>query len=699
MRRRTIIVATLGVIFAVMLALALGSVLLVPSIKWRVQAVLLHLQGEIPDIELSELLSMIKPGSPIYMEPIVKLRNPYAVIRNPYTSAEDIAAGATTFRSKCAPCHGADATGGTGPALATGQFAHGGSSWAIFRTITRGVPGSVMPAFDLDARPIWQVVAYLRSLSRKDKDQAEAAEPTREQAVPVEAVTYASLLHADEEPENWLTYSGSYNSQRHSRLEMINRGNAANLALKWIAQLPTDVQTIETSPLVVGSRMYLTEPPHNVVALDAATGKELWHYNRPVPKDIAACCGLINRGLAILGKTLFLGTLDAHLVAISADTGAVLWDVSLANYPSGYSITAAPLAVNGKVIVGMSGGEYGTRGFLDAYDAQTGQRVWRFYTVPGPGEAGSDTWEGDSWKTGGGATWMTGSFDPELNLVYWGVGNPGPVYQGNTRKGDNLFTCSIIAVDADSGKLAWYFQFTPHDEHDWDSNQIPVLVDAELDGKPRKLLLTANKNGFYYVLDRETGEFLHARALINQNWADGIDPSGRPMVRPESAPSTTGTLVYPGASGAANWASPSYNPQSHLIYVPVVEQGSVYFQGEAIYDEGKFFVGSASQLLPAEGFRTGLRALDPGTGKQVWEFSGPKRNDAARLGGSLSTAGGLVFWGDGREFVALDSDTGAELWQANLGANILAAPITFAINGQQRVTIAAGRSIFTFGLP
>jgi alcohol dehydrogenase (cytochrome c) len=383
-------------------------------------------------------------------------------------------------------------------------------------------------------------------------------------------------------------------------------------------------------------------------------------------------------------------------VALDAKSGSVVWDVEVADYRTGYSITAAPLAIQDKIIVGISGGEYGIRGFLDAYDAKTGERLWRFYTIPGPGDPGHETWEGDSWKTGGAPTWVTGSFDPQLNLIYWGTGNPSPDFNGEVRKGDNLFSSSVIALDANTGKLKWHFQFTPHDVHDWDACQIPVLVDREFRGRQRKLLFWGNRNAFFYVLDRETGEFLLAREFAKQTWAERINSKGRPVRRPGMLPSPEGTLVYPGIQGGTNWYSPSYNPQTGLFYLSVWELPNIFFLGEAIYDPGTFFYGSLMQGASEEEPGWGaVRALVPETGDIKWEY----RLHTVPWSGILSTAGDLAFSGttDG-QFFALDAYTGKELWVTYLGGMISASPISYLSEGKQQISIAAGSALFTFAL-
>ena len=341
-------------------------------------------------------------------------------------------------------------------------------------------------------------------------------------------VSYERLRDSVREPQNWLTYNGSYASTHHSTLTELRPGNVAQLELKWVWQA-SSLDRIEATPLVVDGVMYLTDPPNDVVAIDVRTGRVFWRYRHPLPADVAPCCGRVNRGLAILGNTLYLGTLDAHLVAIDASTGRKRWDVKIADYKQNYSLTLAPLALRNKIIVGPAGGELGIRGFIAAYDAKTGKEAWRFKTIPEPGEPGHETWSGSSWIHGGGPIWLTGSYDPELNLTYWGIGNPGPDWNPALRLGDNLYSNSVVALDADTGKLKWYFQFTPHDGFDFDAVQIPVLADLTWKEKPRKVMLWGNRNGFFYVLDRSTGEFLLGQPFVKQTWAAGLDERGRPL--------------------------------------------------------------------------------------------------------------------------------------------------------------------------
>ncbi|HSF14267.1 MAG TPA: PQQ-dependent dehydrogenase, methanol/ethanol family [Vicinamibacteria bacterium] len=507
-------------------------------------------------------------------------------------------------------------------------------------------------------------------------------------------VTYERLRNAEREPGHWLTYSGNYASHRFSSLDEIRRDNVARLRPTWIYQTQESGE-LETSPLVADGVMYFTEASGAVVALDVKTGRELWRWSRPLPKDLRTLgFPRTNRGLAILGETIYAGTLDARLVALDAVSGAVRWDANVADNELGYAITAAPLAIDGKIVMGVSGGEAGIRGFLDAYDAATGERIWRFHTVPGPGEPGNETWGGDSWKTGGGATWLTGSYDPESDLLIWGTGNPAPDWNGDSRPGDNLYTCSVVALHADSGTLAWSFQFTPHDVHDWDANQIPVLIEEVVQGERRKLVAMANRNAFYYLIDRRNGQFLRATPYAKQTWAKGIDEMGRPMLLPDKAPTEEGTLVWPSLQGATNWFSPSYSPRTKLLYVAVREMGSYYFKAEAEYERGEYFMGGGERALRDEAYGA-IRALDIATGETKWEF----KQLTPPWAGVLSTAGDLVFAGSEEgNFFALDANTGEPLWQFQTGGDVRANPIAFEIDGKQHIGVAAGRAIFVFGL-
>ena len=508
-------------------------------------------------------------------------------------------------------------------------------------------------------------------------------------------VPYERIRQAESDPGNWLTYSGNYSAHRFSPLAQLTPLNAGRLRTAWVYQLEHAGRT-EVSPIVADGVMYVTSAEIGVTALDLRTGRPLWNWTRPLPKDLRTIgFGRVNRGVAILDDTVYVGTLDAHLVALDAKSGAVRWETVVDDYKLGHSITLAPLAVAGKIITGIAGGEAGIRGFIDAYDAKTGQRLWRFWTIPGKGEPGNQTWSGDNWKTGGGSTWVTGSYDPELDLLYWGVGNPGPDWNGDVRPGDNLYTCSLVALNATTGKLKWHFQFTPHDVHDWDATEVPVLLNATVRGAERKVVAMANRNAFYYLLDRSTGEFLQASPYAKQTWAKGIDDHGRPMVIPGSEPSAEGTLVYPSLQGATNWFSPSYSPVAKMFYIAVREMGAYYYKTEAEFKPGNWFGGGGERALSGDAAYGAVRGLDASTGKQKWEF----RLKSPPWAGVLSTAGGLVFGGsDEGNFFALDGLTGKPVWDFQAGGSVIANPVSFLIDGKQHVAVAAGQAIFVFGL-
>jgi len=525
-------------------------------------------------------------------------------------------------------------------------------------------------------------------------------------------VTFDRILRADKEPQNWLTYSGSTLGQRYSALTQINPDNAKNLTMQWAFQARS-TEKFEATPLVVDGTMYLTQAPNDVVALDAASGEIKWLYSYSPSREARPCCGRVNRGVAILGNTLFMGTIDAHLVALDARDGKLLWDIQVAKAEAGYAMTHAPLIVKDKVIVGTAGGEYGIRGFIAAYDAATGKEAWKFYTIPGPGEPGHESWAGDSWQHGGASVWVTGSYDPQLNLTYWGIGNPGPDYNSDKRGGDNLYSDCVVALDADTGKLKWYFQFTPHDDFDYDSVQVPVLADINWPGpdgraQPRKAMLWANRNGFFYVLDRTTGKFLKGTPFVKVTWTKGLDEAGRPMRINGVAPSVEGTEIYPSQTGGTNWWSPSFSPRTGLMYVAAWEGVHASFKKtEGEFEEGKRYAGGLTQPTrvgnrgpqvskqnDADGSGV-VRALDPQTGEKKWEF---KMNDVT-ASGILTTASDLLFTG-GREgfFQVLDARSGKLLWKVATGGEIAMGPMTYQVNGKQYVAFAAGSSLFTFAL-
>jgi alcohol dehydrogenase (cytochrome c) len=504
-------------------------------------------------------------------------------------------------------------------------------------------------------------------------------------------VTYEEILQGP--GANWLTYSGDYQGWRYSPLKQITRENVARLVPKWTYSLGSH---LETTPIVFDGVMYVTTS-NEVDALDARTGRRIWRFH-----DDQSSQESPNRGVAVLGDRVFFVTSDAHLVALHRNTGAVLWSKEYASAEKGYYATLAPLALKDRVIVGVSGGDDGIRGFVAAFSASTGEELWRYWTIPARGEPGSETWSEFPAEYGGGATWMTGTFDPELNLIYWPTGNPWPDLYGPVRRGDNLYTCSMLALDADTGRLRWYFQFTPHDIHDWDAQAIPVLVNTNFQGRRRKLLLHANRNGFFYVLDRTNGRFLHATPFVQKlNWATGVDGKGRPIEAPNLETTPKGTKICPSLRGATNWMSPSYSAQTGLLYVRALERCDLFSIPE---NPANMLVGpkrgvmtGSNQQVPSEPGKFFLRALDPETGEKRWEY--PMTGPGTMWAGTMSTAGGLVFFGDDDgQFVAVDAESGKNLWHYFLGQFLTASPMTFSIDGKQYVGIAAGADVFTFGL-
>jgi alcohol dehydrogenase (cytochrome c) len=506
-------------------------------------------------------------------------------------------------------------------------------------------------------------------------------------------VTFDRLLNSAKEPQNWMTYSGDYLGRRFSALDQVNTTNVRALTAKWVYQTAATGK-LETSPLVVDGILYATAQDDRAFALDARTGRPIWMYQHPLPGDIRPCCGRVNRGLAILGDKVFLGTLDAHVIALDAKTGNVVWDVVAADYRTGHSFTVAPLAVKDLVVIGVSGGEYGVRGFIDAYDAATGKRRWRFYTVPGPGEPGNETWEGDSWKVGGAPAWNTGTYDVVTNQIFWPTGNPAPSNRGAGRAGDNLYSNTLLALNTDTGKLNWYFQFTKHDEHDWDATQVPVIIDT---AGGKHLIAQANRNGFFYVIDRTTGKLLSANPYGKTTWSDAKDAEGRPVANQNASPTLEGHTVCPGALGTTNFMAPTYDPQTGLFYVTARDQCDIFSTAPQPYEAGHAYYGSAyfpsEEAKPYRGF---LKAIDPATGQVKWKFE----HTSPTWSGVLSTAGGLVFTGDAEgNFIAMDAAAGKPLWHFQMGGAVYAAPMAFAVDGKEYVAIAAGSAVYAFGLP
>jgi alcohol dehydrogenase (cytochrome c) len=546
---------------------------------------------------------------------------------------------------------------------------------------------SLMPESAVSGTQLDDVIAFLKT--------APAVELASSSASSGGGVTFARLKAADREPQNWLTYWGDLQGTHYSGLSSITPANVHSLASTWSYQF--SATRAETTPLVVDGVMYVTGPRNTAAALDARTGRAIWQYARRLPSDIHANCTVMtNRGFAILGNRLYLATLDAHLVALDAETGNPLWDIAVDDYKTGTSITHAPLAIDGKIIVGITAGECALTGFIDAYDAATGRRLWRVHVVAGKDDPARSTWAGNSADFGGGPTWMTGTYDAETDTLFWSTGNPSPDYDGSVRAGDNLYTCSVLALDPQTGKLKWYFQFTPHDTHDWDATETNVLADAMFRGKMRRLILHADRNAFFYVLDRETGEFLMGKPFAKQDWAKGLDDRGRPVLIPNKEPTPQGTYVCPDQSGATNWASPSWDPQTKLFYLAVRESCALYSSITKEPRPGDPYTGTGQQedpnLVPGA-----IRAIDPQTGGIKWNFDLHQGSVGA---GVLATAGGVVFAAakDGN-LIALDARTGAELWHYQTGGEINSSPMSYSVDGKQYVAVASDSALFTFALP
>jgi alcohol dehydrogenase (cytochrome c) len=509
-------------------------------------------------------------------------------------------------------------------------------------------------------------------------------------------ITAQDLLDGFKNPSAWLMYSGDYTGQRHSPLKQITPDNAHRLSAQWSFQTETMARGrgFEATPLMIDGVLYVTGPNNFAWALDARTGRPFWRYRRDLPNNLTYGASVpVNRGFGVLGDRLFMTTLDAHLVALDIRTGSVLWDVAMADYKIGHSATVSPLIVKDKIIVGISGGDYPTRGFLDAYEPATGKRIWRFYTVPAPGEPGSETWPDspEQLARGGGGTWVTGSYDPDLNTIYWGTGNPNPDYYGVDRKGSNLYTCSLIAVDPDTGRLKWYFQFTPHDLHDWDSNHVPVLADLMIAGQRRKVVMVANRNGFFYVLDRTNGHLILGKPFTDTSWARELGSDGHPIVLNEGDKG-----CIPDNWGGTNFMPPSFDPSLGLFYVTARETCATFVPEKQTIAPGRFSMGGTVRRDLDKAYGA-LRAIDAATGERRWEF----KFTTPSFAGVLSTASGLVIGGDNEgNVMAFDGRTGKNVWHYQTGYPIWGgAPMTYLLDGRQYLVVGSGSTITAFALP
>jgi alcohol dehydrogenase (cytochrome c) len=633
-------------------------------------------------------------------------------------SAQSQSAGRRTYENRCAGCHGGDGNGGE---LAPGIVSRipSRNQQELAAVIRNGLPASGMPAFKLTDLEMRDLIVFLRSLH-----PPQSAEPLRakiettdghtlEGQVLNQSLSDLQLRTGDQRihllrktgdrfrpvtsQADWPAYNGQPGGNRYSTLDQINRSNVARLAPKWIFGLP-DTPPLEGTPVVAEGLMYVTSA-NQCYALDAGSGRQVWHYSRPRTKRlIGNAAGGINRGVALAGDRVFMVTDHAHIIALHRFTGALLWETEMADWHLNYNATSAPLVADDLVISGTAGGDEGVRGFVAAFDQATGKEVWRFWTVPKPGEPGSETWKGKGIEHPSASTWLTGTYDAQLRTVYWPTGNPGPDYNGDARLGDNLYSDSILALDARTGKLKWYFQYTPHDEWDWDAAQPPVLVDADWQGQPRKLLLHANRNGFFYVFDRTDGKLLLTQPFVKKlTWAREISAEGRPVMNPNQTPTAAGTKICPAVEGATNWFSTSFNPSTGLYYVQTLEKCNIYVKSTIEWQAGRAFFSGTTRDVPGDLPRKILRAIDIRSGKIAWEL--PQVGRAESWGGTLATAAGLVFFcEDSGAFMAVDASSGTPLWRFQGNQLWKASPMTYMFDNQQYLAVASGSDIIAFAL-
>ena len=632
-------------------------------------------------------------------------------------TAQDASPGRKVFETRCASCHGADGNGGEmGPGIVTRLPNLDDKQLAA--VIHNGVPAKGMPPVVLPEGELAELVKFLRSIQRREQDrplvrmtlQTTDGRTLTGQVVgegfdDLQLRTDDKRVHllrrAGERfrpvtsERSWPTYNGETGGNRYTTLSQIDKSTVRRLAPRWMFAFP-DAGGLQVTPVVVDGLMYITAP-NECIALDAGSGRRIWHYKRARTRGVSG--GHANRGVAVAGDRVFMVTDHAHLIALNRFTGELLWDTELDDWKKNYGASSAPLPAGNLIVSGVSGGEHGANGFVAAHDQETGKEVWRFWTVPKPGTPGSETWQGKDIEHGGAPTWFTGSYDAQLDLVYWPTGNPTKEYNGDDRKGDNLYANSIVALDRKSGALKWYYQFTPHDLWDWDATQTSVLVDADWEGKPRQLMLHANRNGFFYVFDRRDGTLLLAKAFVkNLTWASGIGPDGRPVKLPNQDPTPAGTHVCPSQDGATNWFSPSFNPATGLYYVQTFEKCSVYTKAEqGEWESGKTYLGGSQRTATDPKPQRILRALDFRTGTVAWEL--PQPGPAQSWGGTLTTITGLVIFGeDGGGLMAVDASTGKPLWTFQTNHTWKASPMTYMFDGRQYVAVAAGSTIVALAI-
>jgi alcohol dehydrogenase (cytochrome c) len=617
-------------------------------------------------------------------------------------------------------CHGADGLGGElGPPIA--GRARNRTDAELTSVIGNGLPSRGMPAIRLNSGEAPQIIVYLRSLKPGPVKPLERMAVTTTDGRKISGVALNQtsadlqvrsddgrlhLLRVEEghfrevtSETEWTTYNGDPRGNRLTPLRQIDRSNVGRLAPHWIFTLPNMSSRVETTPLVVGGVMYVTAA-NECWALDAGNGREIWHFQRPRTRGLTGNgAGGYNRGVAAKDGRLFMVTDNAHLLALNRFTGDVAWETEMADWRGNYSATSAPLVAGDLVLSGTAGGEQGARGFLAAYRVTDGKEAWRFWTAPKPGEPGSETWGGKAIEHPSAVAWFTGSYDAELDIVYWQSGNPGPDYNGAERSGDNLYSDCILALNRQTGKLKWYYQTTPHDEYDWDASEPLILVDAEWKGAPRKLLLQANRNGFFYVIDRVEGKLLLATPFVKKlNWASGIGSNGRPTRK--DLPTTKGgsAEVCPSQDGATNWFSSAYSPETGLLYVQTLEKCDLYSKRDAEWAAGRSYLGGSSRGVLGQVPQKVFRAIDIHTGGIRWEI--PQKGNAVSWGGVLATTSGLVFFGeDSGMLEAVDASTGEVLWHFQTNQTWKASPMSYQFDGQQYISVAAGANILSFGLP
>ncbi|MCC5863452.1 MAG: PQQ-binding-like beta-propeller repeat protein [Gammaproteobacteria bacterium] len=666
------------------------------QLSWRGRVLLLKASGQLDFLSVGETVRWLLPNSPVYLYNLLDGRNPHTALTSArFTDRESLSDARQLYRERCAACHGIAGEGQAGGSpLAYGLTRQ--SDWSLYQVLTYGAPGTSMQPQQLRDHAAWGLVAYIRTLAATER-RLPAGPGTV-----LRGPSYDRLVDRRSEMDNWLTYSGDYSGSRHSELDEVTVSNVQRLALRWVYQSRTTYDRVQASPIVVDGVMFISEPPGRVVALNAQNGQLIWEFERNIPTDLVLCCGVVNRGVAVLEDLVFVTTIDAHLLALDIRTGALRWQTQVADHRAGYSITAAPLAIDGKVVTGVAGGETATRGFLAAYDTQ-GTEVWRFDTVPEPGAPGSETWDTSLWEIGGAATWMTGSYDPALDLIYWGTSHT--VHEPTRRAAPGskkLYGSSLLAVRGETGELVWFFQFTPDDIHGFDAAQVPVLFDVERDGVIDHRIITFNRNGFRYVLDRRNGQFISGGPFTEVTWASSLTQDGQPVVDHAFDPSAEGTLSWPSHVGAANWWPPAFDPESHTLCVPVVDGPSVFYTQEVRHRRGQPYVPVVGRQAVTHPWRRFIRCTNSKTGDKIWQHelaSAQSFTGEFVMSGLLHTRGGLVFAGDRGDFLALDSRMGEELWRVHGGGNIVAPPISYRADGRQFIAVIAGRALLAFSLP